>query len=220
LELYRLLYKNSNRIIIIDDFERIADDLTTLGILKQALFSTIDKRIVSYLSSTPLLDNVPESFEFKGKLILLCNVISKKHNEIIKSLLSRCLVYRLDFNYETKIKIFYELAKELGIPFKVVDFIKKHTSQANDTLNFRDLMKANIIYEYYEENPTELNGHSWEVITKNILFQSENKKLKLMIELFNSTKSQEDMLREFIEKEFGSRATFYRYRQKLVSKSQ
>jgi hypothetical protein len=133
---------------------------------------------------------------------------------LVESLLSRCLVYHIEFSYEDKIKIFYELAKSLKIDSRIVDFIKENSSRANDTLNFRTLLQANLIYEYYQKNPSEFNGHSWELILRELLFKSVNPKIKLILELINSNKIVSEQIKEFVDMGY-SRATYFRYKKML-----
>ena len=217
LELFNLLYKFNDRIIILDDCEKLLEDLKTIGILKSALWSSVGKRYVFYYSTTDKRE-APEQFEFKGKIILLFNRIPTRYREVIESLKSRVLNYNLSFTYEEKIKIMYELAKIYKIPFKVVDFIKERTNPATN-LNFRTLLQLNLIQKYYQENPSEMNGKSWELIAQDIFEQNTDPIMKVVCELMKSSNlSVKEQVKKFTERTGLGRTSFFYYKAKLKGK--
>ncbi|MFQ6052196.1 MAG: hypothetical protein ACE5K4_10965 [Candidatus Hydrothermarchaeota archaeon] len=218
LELYHLLYSNKDKIIFLDDVEKILDDLTKISLLKACLWeSAKDIRMVSYYSSTEKL-KAPLNFEFNGKIILCLNKIPSKNKEIIESLFSRALVYRLNFSYDELIKIFYELAKVLKIDLKIVDFIRKNTTEATENLNFRTLIQSSIIYEYYKNYPDVLNGQAWKEIIKDILIKNTNP-LKIVLELMESNLSIKEQISRFITETGYSRRTFFRIKRAIKNNS-
>jgi hypothetical protein len=218
LELYNTLYKYRDKVVVLDDVETLFDNIITLGILKGATWESVNgMRVINWYSTTQKL-NAPESFEFKGKIIMCLNKLPNKNKEIVNSLISRSLHYRIEFDYETKIKILYELAKILGIDFKICDFIRENTSPVNENLNLRTLILSNIIYQYYQANPSELNGKSWEVIVKETLLNTKNPELELVYKLINSGLSVKEQEKKFMEETNLSRRTFYNLKKKLVQK--
>jgi len=217
LELYNLLYKYQDRIIILDDCEKLLEDLKTVGILKSALWSSVGKRYVFYYSTTDKRE-APEQFEFKGKLILLFNRIPSRYKEVIDSLMSRVLTYKLDFTYEERIKIMYELCKLYNIPFEIVDYIKERTSPATDNVNFRTLIQLNLIYKYYKQNPSELNGSGWKVIADDMFKQNTDPIMEVVCELIKSGLPVKEQVRRFTEKTGLGRTSYFYYKAKLNGK--
>ena len=210
LELYHILYNHLDKIIILDDVEHLLDNITTIGILKSATWSAVDKRIVNYYTTSEKL-KAPSEFEFKGKIIMCLNKIPETNKEIIESLLSRIITYRLKFDYQTKIQIFYEIAKILNIDFELIDFIKENTNEATENLNFRTLIQLNWIYKYYKNN----NG-DWKPLIKEFLSEKKDDILEVVLELIKSGKSVKEQVRLFKETVGLSERTFYRYKSKLT----
>jgi hypothetical protein len=210
LELYHILYNHLDKIIILDDVEHLLDNITTIGILKSATWSAVDKRIINYYTTSEKL-KAPSEFEFKGKIIMCLNKIPETNKEIIESLLSRIITYRLKFDYQTKIQIFYEIAKILNIDFELIDFIKENTNEATENLNFRTLIQLNWIYKYYKNN----NG-DWKPLIKEFLSEKKDDILEVVLELIKSGKSVKEQVRLFKETVGLSERTFYRYKSKLT----
>jgi len=213
LELYHILYNHLDKIIILDDVEHLLDNITTIGILKSATWSAVDKRIINYYTTSEKL-KAPSEFEFKGKIIMCLNKIPETNKEIIESLLSRIITYRLKFDYQTKIQIFYEIAKILNIDFELIDFIKENTNEATENLNFRTLIQLNWIYKYYKNN----NG-DWKPLIKEFLSEKKDDILEVVLELIKSGKSVKEQVRLFKETVGLSERTFYRYKSKLTKLS-
>ena len=208
LELVNLLYKYQDRIIVLDDVEKLLLDEKTIGILKSALWSSVGKRIITYYSTSEKLE-APEEFEFRGKVILLLNKIPKRNKEIVESLLSRVLTYKLDFSYEERLKIMYEMAKILKIPLEVVDFLKSKFTPALKNFNFRTLIQLNIIKQYYNENP------NWKNVAEKLLEQNIDKRMKVVWELMNSNLSVKEQVERFRELTGMSRRTYFRIKARI-----
>jgi len=208
LELVNLLYKYQDRIIVLDDVEKLLLDEKTIGILKSALWSSVGKRIITYYTTSEKLE-APEEFEFRGKVILLLNKIPKRNKEIIESLLSRVLTYKLDFSYEERLKIMYEMAKILKIPLEVVDFLKSKFTPALKNFNFRTLIQLNIIKQYYNEN------ENWKNVAEKLLEQNIDKRMKVVWELMNSNLSVKEQVERFREMTGMSRRTYFRIKARI-----
>jgi len=78
--LYKLLYqhRSSNSVLVFDDADSIFNDDISLTFLKAVLDSS-DRRIVSYLAETRLMDDetaelIPRSFQFDGTIIFITNL--------------------------------------------------------------------------------------------------------------------------------------------------
>jgi len=208
LELVNLLYRYQDKIIVLDDVEKLLLDEKTIGILKSALWSSVGKRIITYYTTSEKLE-APEEFEFRGKVILMLNKIPKRNKEIVESLLSRVLTYKLDFTYEERLKIMYEMAKILKIPLEVVDFLKNNFTPALKNFNFRTLIQLNIIREYYKENP------NWKNVAEKLLEQNIDKRMKVVWELMNSNLSVKEQVERFREMTGMSRRTYFRIKAKI-----
>jgi len=210
LELVNILWENNDRIIVLDDVEKLLLEEKTLGILKSALWpSAGGKRIITYYSTTERL-RAPSEFEFSGKVILLLNKIPKRNKEIVKSLLSRVLSYRLYFNYRDRLKIMYELSKILKIGEDVVDFLKERFSPALRNFNFRTLMMLKTIKDYYDSN-----GGNWQSIAERLLSQNVDRRIKVVWELMNSGLSVNEQVKRFKELTGLSRRTYFRIKSKI-----
>lgn len=78
--LYRELYRHRNegQVLVFDDADTIFNDETALNMLK-AVCDTTDKRMLSYLSETNMVEDgsdeiIPRTFEFKGSIIFITNI--------------------------------------------------------------------------------------------------------------------------------------------------
>lgn len=99
--LYKMLYDDNGKIIVFDDVETIFKDERAINILKASLWG-FDDRIVTYKTSSKVLDGYPDNFVFTGKIIILANDIYNHVNksESLKALLSRCIVYELTYTIQ------------------------------------------------------------------------------------------------------------------------
>lgn len=104
--LYQTLYMNKNQgeILVFDDCDSILFDEVCLNMLKAVLDSG-KKRMLSWKSESHALkrEGIPERFEFKGGVIFITNVNfenvrSKKIQDHLKALMSRCHYIDLKMN--------------------------------------------------------------------------------------------------------------------------
>lgn len=198
LELYHTIYKAIGKIIIIDDVGEIFENPTSVYILLSALFNPTGKRMVGWSSTSDKLE-APSQFEFRGKVIICCN----RFPERLEALKSRCFYYQLRFSYNEKIRILYEIAKLRSIPFEVVDYIKERTNEAY-SIDFRLAIK---LFELYR------NNKDWKELADEIFETDET--LLILRSILKSEKSVNEKIREFAENTGLSRATFFRYKNKL-----
>ena len=203
MEMYQFFWKYQDKIIVLDDISNMFEDELKVNILMSSLWSAIGKRIINWISSTTKL-SAPTSFEFKGKIILLTNRIP----EHLATLKSRCFHYELNFSYEDKIRIIYEIGKLQNIPLEVLDFIKLNTNPAN-FLNFRTIFKINEIHK------TNLNDGWKEIAIMELRGEPER---QIVWDLINSGKKVNEQVGDFLEMTGKSRATYFRYK-KEMSKS-
>jgi hypothetical protein len=153
LSLFKLLYKHNNNLIVLDDIEEILQNDICIGLLKSAMGEVEGKRIVHYHTTSSAADDVPESFEFTGGIIILCNMIPKEHSLITKALLSRAAQYEIELTYLQKLRIMQEIIdddSELSQKEKIEikKAIKECISITMDQINLRAVEKMILFYKY------------------------------------------------------------------------
>jgi len=199
LQLYKFLYENRNKIILLDDLN-ILDNEINFNMLKACLSD--DERLVQYHTSSSKLD-IPNKFYFEGRLIILQN-LNPKSNPSMKAVESRILSYNLEFDYQTKIKIIFELAKQnydglsLEQRMNIAEWIKENTSEATENLNLRLLF---LCFEFYK-----FDSEKWKELAK------ANFKTNRHIELIVMGMSES----EWCEETGKSRRTYYNYKSKVM----
>jgi hypothetical protein len=94
-ELYRILFENPEALVLFDDCDSVLEEGNGMNVLK-AVLDTFPERTVSWISTyVQKTMGLPESFEFKGKIIFVTN---KQY--INQALKSRSLI--VDLNMTTK----------------------------------------------------------------------------------------------------------------------
>jgi hypothetical protein len=79
--LYRTLYENKDGVIVFDDCDSVLKDPVSLNLLKGALDS-YSRRIISWRADMKD-DELPQSFEFKGRVVFISNLSSEKLDQAI-----------------------------------------------------------------------------------------------------------------------------------------
>jgi hypothetical protein len=106
--LYRTLFENNNAVIVFDDCDSILKDPVALNLLKGALDS-YGKRIISWnAESFGKDDDLPRSFEFKGKVIFISNMDQDNIDQAIRS---RSMMIDLSMTDDQKIDRMEFIAK-------------------------------------------------------------------------------------------------------------
>lgn len=204
MEMYQFIWRNYNKIIVLDDIGNLFEDEIKVNILMSALWSPTEHRIITWGSSTSKLE-APTSFEFIGKMIILTNRMPEK----LDTLKSRCFYYFLDFNYQDKIKLIYEVCKLYKIPLEIADFISRNTTPAN-SFNFRTVFKLNEL--------RKVNINAWQSLGLIQLEEDENKQILWDILEDRFLSNTKDKIKDFTEKTGLSRSTFFRYKKELSLK--
>lgn len=198
LELYNFLFEHRQEHIVLDDVN-ILENEQNLNLLKSCLSD--NSRLVQYHTTSSKL-RVPNKFIFEGSLIILLNKIPRK-NESLKAVESRILTYELKMDYETKIKIIFELAKQNYKEMKeqerleIVKWIKENTSEATENLNLRLLFTCYEMYRFDKEN--------WIKMAQKLIVNDR------YIQLIVQGCGEQD----FIQKTGLSRMTYYRFKKKV-----
>ena len=96
--LYRLLYENKDGVLVFDDCDSVLKDPVSLNLLKGALDS-YSRRIISWRADIRDED-LPTSFEFKGRVVFISNLSS---SQIDQAIITRSMA--VDLTMTTKQKI-------------------------------------------------------------------------------------------------------------------
>ena len=96
--LYRTLYENKDGVIVFDDCDSVLKDPVSLNLLKGALDS-YSRRIISWRADIRDED-LPTSFEFKGRVVFISNLSS---TQIDQAIITRSMA--VDLSMTTKQKI-------------------------------------------------------------------------------------------------------------------
>lgn len=107
LEVYGMLYKNRDKILVLDDFDTPLKTDDMINLLK-SITDSYDRRIVSVPTNkmmnsdgkTPEFE-FPSKFEFTGKIIIITNL---PRTSIDTALVSRCPTISVDFSPDEMIK--------------------------------------------------------------------------------------------------------------------
>lgn len=97
--LYRTLYENKDGVVVFDDCDSVLKDPVSLNLLKAALDS-YDRRIISWRADMRD-EELPQSFEFKGRVVFISNLPSEALDQAI---ISRSMAVDLSMTAEQKIQ--------------------------------------------------------------------------------------------------------------------
>jgi hypothetical protein len=122
--LYRTLYENRNSIIVFDDCDSVLKDTVSLNLLKGALDS-YSKRIISWRADIKDED-LPTSFEFKGRVVFISNMSS---TQLDQAIISRSMSVDVTMTTEQKVERMRHLVTEQSF-MPDFDLVSK-----NDALN-------------------------------------------------------------------------------------
>lgn len=132
--LYRTLYENKDGVIVFDDCDSVLKDPVSLNLLKGALDS-YSRRIISWRADMKD-DDLPQSFEFKGRVIFISNMPAQTLDQAI---ITRSMAVDLAMTAEQKIERMRFL---LNSPDFMADYDKTHKSDAMNLIDsLRDIVK-------------------------------------------------------------------------------
>jgi len=132
--LYRTLYENKDGVVVFDDCDSVLKDPVSLNLLKAALDS-YDRRIISWRADMRD-EELPQSFEFKGRVIFISNLPSEALDQAI---ISRSMAVDLSMTAEQKIQRMQFL---LDQPDFMPEYAKSLKQDALDLINsLRDSVK-------------------------------------------------------------------------------
>jgi len=96
--LYRTLFENKDGVIVFDDCDSVLKDPVSLNLLKGALDS-YSRRIISWRADIKDED-LPTSFEFKGRIVFISNLSS---TQIDQAIITRSMAVDLSMTTQQKI---------------------------------------------------------------------------------------------------------------------
>jgi len=97
--LYRVLFENRNSVVVFDDCDSVLKDPVSLNLLKAALDS-YSRRIISWRADTRD-EELPNVFEFKGRVVFISNLSSSSLDQAI---ISRSLAVDLSMTAKQKVE--------------------------------------------------------------------------------------------------------------------
>ena len=150
-DLYRTLFENPEATIVFDDCDSALAEGNGMNVLKSAL-DTYEVRRVSWTSKFVQDMGLPESFEFKGRIIFVSNL-----RNVNQALMSRCLNVDLNMTPDELVdrmeaigtKMCPEIAENEHE--EIIKHIRKHKDQFAD-LSLRTYLKvANLVISGEED---------------------------------------------------------------------
>ena len=107
--LFRTLYENRDSVLVFDDCDSILRDPVALNLLKSALDS-YGKRIISWNAEAGFGrdEDLPRSFEFKGRVIFISNLSQDKIDQALRS---RSMMVDLSMTEDQKIERMATISK-------------------------------------------------------------------------------------------------------------
>ncbi len=196
LSFYKLIYKSRKRKILIFDDVQSINDPKIKSMLKSICGELDDgKRIVSYYSTSPILEqnNLPESFELKVNIVLIFNEDISGFEPIV----NRGITIDFSFEFKEMIKVLESFKDSAGIEDEVLAYVKKNCSQATSNLSIRTLVILSKL---------KRDGYDFKIFAKEILKTDEG--LKNLITLDE---------KDWCDKTGLSRRTYY-YKKEKVQK--
>ena len=118
--LYRTLYENRDGVVVFDDCDSVLKDPVSVNLLKAALDS-YDRRIISWRADFRD-EELPNSFEFKGRVVFISNMDSGKLDQAI---LTRSLAVDLSMSNQQKVERMQHLCKSK-------DFMSEYAQNLKD----------------------------------------------------------------------------------------
>jgi hypothetical protein len=139
--MYRTLWENNGKIILFDDADSVHKDPIGANILKGALDSE-EKRVITWGAEFSDKEELPNRFEFTGRVIFISNLPLKKFPQ---ALLSRSMKVDLTLNTEEKLEriehVFGEVRGDEDEKQEVLEFIRENASRITD-LNIRSALNV------------------------------------------------------------------------------
>jgi hypothetical protein len=132
--LYRTLYENKDGVVVFDDCDSVLKDPVSLNLLKGALDS-YSRRVISWRADMKD-DELPQSFEFKGRVVFISNLSS---DSIDQAIITRSMAVDLSMTTEQKVERMRYLVDQSEF---MPEYSKQEKSDALDLIdNVQDDVK-------------------------------------------------------------------------------
>jgi len=207
-EIYKELYENRDGIIILDDLYAILSNQRNKALLLSALQDYDGKKVISWRTSHKALQEIPPSFEFTGKIIIICNELYNSGSgltaEALKSRFITCRVYP---DYKETVKCINYVSEnqkreDLSEDERkhILNFLFEVTDETTANLSVR---LYNQFVKLYLSNPEKWRGLALEQVEAT----KEDYK-----ELLLSDLPPREKIKVFVERTGKSKRTFYRWK--------
>ncbi len=214
LRLFTFLSENPNRIVVIDDCAGVFGDAIAMSILKAATWPSSGSEGTRLISWGTTSDKIAaEAFLFKGKVILLTNLVPKSGDTA--AFMSRSLHYRISPEPQEVEQLLSSIASctsefpNQDLSREVVSFLTERASSGGfDEVNLRTLKLG---YELATSTPED-----WKELFLRVLPAPDPNHAVVMS--LSSLGSVEDQFREFHRRTGLSRKTFFYHRSRLLIK--
>jgi len=137
LRFYRALYNNRDGILVIDDVLALLKDKVSQALILAAMGN--DK--VCWMSSASKLEDLPEEFEYSGKMIMIFNEPKTNNSVVDEAIADRAIMYMYRVSKEELKRKFVEICEAEGIPD---DLVEEWLAKRKD-LTLRDIGYLKLI---------------------------------------------------------------------------
>ena len=152
--LFRLLYENRNSVLVFDDCDSVLKDPVSLNLLKGALDS-YSRRIISWRADMRDED-LPNVFEFKGRVVFISNISSSSMDQAI---ISRSLAVDLTMSSKQKVERMRFLLTQ---PEFMPDYTMAHKTDAMNLIDtLCDKVKDLSLRTLIQVTKIRKNGGDW-----------------------------------------------------------
>lgn len=108
-EMYEFLFEHSDELIFFDDVSQLINQREIIELLKQALQSS-GRRVLHYRSKNVLSEDVPQSFEFSGRIIMAFNEMDMNSPNVM-AIKDRCSYVELKFTKAEILQAMKQIAR-------------------------------------------------------------------------------------------------------------
>ena len=196
IELYGILLRNKNSVIIIDDYSDLLRDSQCYTLLLQATETNKNRTIMWNSRAIDKDEELTRISDFNGKIVLISNRLDKR----TEALQSRCYVREIRMSYFEKLQIMQDYIIQEKYPIEIFEFIQKNTTEAHT--NILDLRLVDKINEFYRSC-----NAVWQPMSMELLCVSEER--ILVYELEQETSSVKEKVRKFKEATGMSERQYY-----------
>ena len=204
LSFYRMLYEHRDGwVIVIEDAYTAISDREIQTMLLDALDYNL--KVVQWNSSS-MLEDLPESFTFSSKIIIVLNEIPKDR-EIVRALKDRCIIYKMRFSLKEKLEMMRILAEARGYPAELVDYIEDlAVKEGISNLSLRLLDK---VHSYFGKE-------GWKDLIEDLL--EKDPVTAVVRKLLASGLPVKKQVEIFTEETGLSRRTFFRIKKRIAER--